>query len=86
MPSQYSHDSVTGEQLIQHTPRPEPLRPNDSFHVRQGYSYQQVRQRDSDGGYSVRVTAELWGNPDYYIPMPYYYPGYYYHRYRLPHK
>jgi|GEM_PF-4043653 len=62
LPSRFSHDPETGAQLIQHTPRPEPLHPDDSGYQRQGYTYKRFIDRNGYGSSSVRVQYESWGN------------------------
>ena len=70
LPSRFSHDAETGDQLIQHTPRPEPLQPNDPTYVKAGFTWNRYVERNHNGTAAVHVQLESWGYPYW----PYYHP------------
>ena len=84
LPSRFSHDLESGEQLIQHTPRPEPLQPNDSTYVKAGFSYNRYVERNHNGTAAVHVQLESWGYPywSYYSPYRSHVPHRSWHHHR----
>jgi hypothetical protein len=88
LPGRFSHDWNTGEQIVQHTPRPNPPKPYDPTYRRSGVNYRRSVTRTDDGSLKIRSTVESWGSPwpygygygygyhpSYYRP----YPGPYHH-------
>jgi hypothetical protein len=66
LPGRYSHDRRTGEQIVQHTPRPNPPKPYDPTYRRSGVNYRRSVARGDDGSLRIRSTIESWGTPWYH--------------------